>query len=270
MPATPTYAFPYPAPADPADVPADMGELATRMEVVLGQFLKAALIDAKGDLLVGTANDVIARLPIGPTNGHVLTVDSAQAAGIKWAAAASGGGSGATLVTALPGSPTDGQEVILVDSLTAPTYSWHLRYVAAKASNRWLFVGGTVLSVEAPAQQSLGAVTVYTDPPTTPLAITLPVAGLYRADYASAMTSDTNSRVIYVSIKRGAATATDADSINPSGLTLAQVGNQGKRSATFQAAAADVWKLQGRAGAASVAVNMSAAVLQIIPVAVGG
>jgi len=44
------------------------------------------LIDAKGDLLVGTANDVTARLPVG-TDGYLLTADSAQTAGIKWAAA---------------------------------------------------------------------------------------------------------------------------------------------------------------------------------------
>lgn len=44
------------------------------------------LIDAKGDLLVGTASDTVARLAVG-TNTHVLTADSAEAAGMKWAAA---------------------------------------------------------------------------------------------------------------------------------------------------------------------------------------
>jgi hypothetical protein len=37
MPTTPKYALPYPAPADPADVPADMQELADQLEIVLGQ-----------------------------------------------------------------------------------------------------------------------------------------------------------------------------------------------------------------------------------------
>lgn len=44
-----------------------------------------SLVDAKGDLIVGTANDAVARLPVG-TNGYVLTADSAQAAGVKWGA----------------------------------------------------------------------------------------------------------------------------------------------------------------------------------------
>jgi hypothetical protein len=44
------------------------------------------IIDAKGDLLVGTTADTVARLAVGSTNGHVLTVDSSTTEGIKWAA----------------------------------------------------------------------------------------------------------------------------------------------------------------------------------------
>jgi len=51
----------------------------------------ATAIDAKGDLVVGTGADAFSRLAVG-TNDYVLTADSAQATGLKWAAAASGGG----------------------------------------------------------------------------------------------------------------------------------------------------------------------------------
>jgi hypothetical protein len=44
-----------------------------------------SVIDAKGDLLVGSANDTVDNLSLG-TNGYILTVDSAQTLGIKWAA----------------------------------------------------------------------------------------------------------------------------------------------------------------------------------------
>jgi hypothetical protein len=52
----------------------------------------ATAIDAKGDLIVGTGADTFSRLAVGGTNGHILTVDSGEATGLKWAAAAGGGG----------------------------------------------------------------------------------------------------------------------------------------------------------------------------------
>ena len=51
----------------------------------------ATAIDAKGDLIGGTGADTFARLAVG-TNGTVLTADSAETTGMKWAAVASTSG----------------------------------------------------------------------------------------------------------------------------------------------------------------------------------
>ena len=42
------------------------------------------LVDSKGDLFVASADNVVARLAVG-ANDTVLTADSAQSAGVKWA-----------------------------------------------------------------------------------------------------------------------------------------------------------------------------------------
>jgi hypothetical protein len=49
--------------------------------------IQASIIDAKGDLLVGSAADTAARLGVG-TDGYVLTAASTATYGIQWAAAA--------------------------------------------------------------------------------------------------------------------------------------------------------------------------------------
>ena len=47
-------------------------------------------VDAKGDLLVGSADNTVTRLAVG-TNGYILKADSSTGTGLKWDSAGSGG-----------------------------------------------------------------------------------------------------------------------------------------------------------------------------------
>lgn len=51
--------------------------------------IQNSIVDAKGDLIAASANDTPARLAVG-ANGTVLTADSAEVTGLKWATPASG------------------------------------------------------------------------------------------------------------------------------------------------------------------------------------
>jgi hypothetical protein len=53
-------------------------------------YVEKTLIDAKGDLLVGSAADTVVRLGVG-TNGQALVADSGESAGVKWGNVTSSG-----------------------------------------------------------------------------------------------------------------------------------------------------------------------------------
>lgn len=55
------------------------------------QYIKDSEFGGKGRILVGTASGTFDDLPVG-TNTHVLTADSTQTMGVKWAAASGGSG----------------------------------------------------------------------------------------------------------------------------------------------------------------------------------
>lgn len=87
----------------------DVVEIITFTAFDLATAIQLASINAKGDLLVGTANDTIGTLSVG-TNNQVLTVDSTTATGVKW-----------STLDALPSQAGNAGEYLTTDGSTA---SW--------------------------------------------------------------------------------------------------------------------------------------------------
>ena len=70
-----------------ADMNQNFADIETFVNTTPGVVQKD-IVDAKGDLIVATSADAVSRLAVG-TNTYVLTADSGEATGLKWAAAAS-------------------------------------------------------------------------------------------------------------------------------------------------------------------------------------
>jgi len=64
-------------------VASDVVEILTFSPFVISNAVDQTLIDVKGDLLVGTADNTIARVGIGSAF-QILTPDSTQASGVRW------------------------------------------------------------------------------------------------------------------------------------------------------------------------------------------
>ena len=92
--------------------------------------IQNAIVDAKGDLISASASDTPARLAVG-ANGAVLTADSAEATGLKWATPVTAV-SGLTLIT----SQTIGSAVasVTVTAASSATYDNYFITIAGGSS----------------------------------------------------------------------------------------------------------------------------------------
>jgi hypothetical protein len=92
---TTNYGFVMPSPTDlVTDLPADFDVFGQAVDTQMLTNANAAvaktIVDAKGDIIAATAADTVSRLAVG-ANNTVLTADSAEATGLKWAVPAAGG-----------------------------------------------------------------------------------------------------------------------------------------------------------------------------------
>jgi len=111
--------------ATAADASADAAATSeANAAATLAAAIPKTLVDAKGDLLVGTASDTVTRLAVG-SNGKLLLPDSAQTSGWKFST---------SLVVEGVGSP---QSVV-----TAPVGSLYIDTAATTGAVRWLKTSG--------------------------------------------------------------------------------------------------------------------------------
>lgn len=86
--------------------------------------IPASIIDAKGDLIAGTAADTASRLAVG-TDGYLLSADSSTATGLKWVA-----------------SPTDENWTLLNAGGTALTGATTITVNITAYNKLWIRVDG--------------------------------------------------------------------------------------------------------------------------------
>lgn len=150
--------------------------------------------------------------------------------------------------TTLPTNPGDGQQAILVDSTTTPTWSWLLQWSAAAA--RWLFVGGSSAFSEVATSENVQSAT-YVDAATVGPQFTVPRAGDYLFAFGAFQTGDINANTDqYIALKFGAATTVDTDGerVQNSGGATNQVFRQTiTRTIKRTVAAGTLVKMQYRA-----------------------
>lgn len=167
------------------------------------------------------------------------------------------------LVTALPGSPSNGDTCTFTDSTTAPTYQWQLRFVSAKASNKWIFIGGSDMANDLATSNNTTS-TSYVAPGTTQ-ELTIPVAGQYDVEIgAQGIHAGTDNGFLSYTI--GGAAASDANAAHwragaGEGFTSSQISR-------ITAAASDVIAVRFKTSAGTFTVQDRR--LRIVPVAIGG
>jgi hypothetical protein len=118
-----------------------------------------SIIDAKGDLLVGSANDAVDNLTVG-SNNYILTADSSETLGIKWAAPAVSLDNSATLTNKTLTSPVITTPTLSLSTSSSTTDS----RISWDSTNKFLQVGNgsSVLNVPSFSVNATAKTGAYT------------------------------------------------------------------------------------------------------------
>lgn len=236
------------------------------------------LAESRG-VLVGTT------LPASPYPGQVFVLSAATGGFSAWEVVRYNGSSWgriapkASLVTSatLDGiTPTDGYEVVLVDSVTNPTYRWHLVYNSLNNSNyKWECIGASGGSVHSLGSAGVNWAAIAGS------SIVIPRAGNYEIIYGFGSVSIWT--ISYFDFSVQFATVSPTGCGFPTGSNFADFGLRGSgdnSSVTVeidaQGSATGFWRGALTAGTLSLGVHrgagssaVSQAFMQVRPVNIG-
>lgn len=171
--------------------------------------------------------------------------------GGNWVQVGKIGATTASYGTSLPGSPADGQEYVLVDNATTPTYQWRMRYNAGSSNpDKWEFVGGSPLLNKIDTAETVVTPTSYSDAPTAGPSVTVPRGGVYEVLFGLDFASTQGNTDAFCAVKIGSAATADINGItNHTGSGVYQTHS---RVIYITAAASDVLKMQYKTGSLNV------------------
>lgn len=193
-------------------------------------------------------------------SGSIVNADIASGAAIAYSKL-SGVAKSIGYGTSLPGSPSDGDEYILVDDATTPTYQWRFRYHSGSGNtDKWEFVGGSpVIKTGTSGVSSTG----YTDCGPT---FTIPRSGQYMIAWTANTNGSADSSAIQglVSLNNNGSIS-DSDAVMINGATVRTGGGGSQKQ--FTCTASTVVKVQCKGtGAGSISIPLSS--MTVVPIRV--